>query len=1460
VFKLKYPVDPSMAGAPPITNAPHSQFDLERLNPKTFLGRATQAIARSLSGPILGLLREFAPRLRIGRLLILTRHSDVVAVLNDDRAFAVPFNPEMSRLAQGATFMLGLDGGAHACQRTPVEALLGADRAADLTSFASEVAKALLSNSGGRIDVIRDYFARISTECVCRLLGMEPDDPDRFGDWTIPLSALLFGDPFGNPVIAELADHGAWRLRGVADNAIAQAREAARYSDIQQPLSLLADLLQPDGRAWTEAEMRALMMGIATGATPTMTLLAGNIFQWLLARPTRMREAIEAAGEAPVLAGRSRLLKILLEASRFAPALDPGQFRVAREGARLPGSSDPIPADTVILAATASALKDRRIYARPDAFDPDRAQPEEHLAFGAAPHRCLGQEIAERQLDAMFRELLRQPGLRRAAGRAGRMHRVGPFPARLDVEFDIPGRPRGQAMVTILLPAPHAQGARREEIESEVRALDAGRWQDALEATGIVHFASLSLIDCRRNAKPEPRLLLELSSDGDWPDCLRAVEEEASDLLEPLLRLAGTPVGRFGLARHLSRHRLRVHRWPWGSTGLNFNGQSLFSVHAKIEARAVANFATRAIDLYLRVNPSVQAGRPMDAIRFVRGLMVDPYRLSPRLARPVFKDRKIEELAREAASIKGSLWRPGRHTLPWVDWVAPDRLSVLSRFLHSPDALPIWIALAIVAMGIGAVAMLALAPLGGMASGWVGPLMLVLTSAIVLTLVVAGLALWRFWTTLRQLEDRDWPDGRSPSLPWVKRVAGSEDRPGHLQNHFISVSRLKAGPVRRLTLALAMWGIEKLLAHGFPPGFASDIGTIHTARWVRLPGSRELLFTANYDGSWESYLEDFIMLAHEGQTAAWSNAEGFPPTRGLSGRGASDGDRFKRWVRLQQQPTGAWYTRFPRLSMDRIRRDAEIVQGLAQAATDVEARRWLTLFGSRPPKRDMLDLEDVQTVVLSGARKLTHGACFLVRLPAEVMARRQLLEALRVGSGLLPPIAFGMPAIDAGLVRPPAPTAWIAFSARGLSRIGLTEEAYATFDIPFQTGMRKRAGLLGLRDCKWIWNDKTVDFAYTILATEDDLLAARQAALEHFSAHGARIERVVELAPVQGSVDREPFGFRDGISQPVLKDVRSDLARASPNDVVAPGELLFGHPGNDGHVNTPPRVQAERDPLGLLPDAASTVAGVFPAFRDLGRNGCMVALQQFEQDVPGFQQFCGQVAHRLLSDYPALARATVVSDEWVAAKFVGRWRDGSPLVERPTRVATKRSDAGASNGFGYATEDPMGLRCPLGAHIRRANPRDALEPMGPRSLARSNRHRILRRGRAWRDPAGRSRGLLFVGLCTSLERQFEFIQRGWLSSENFNTLDGEADPIMGPHSHPDARVSEQGLTGVFTIPTDKGPLRVEGMRSFVTLLGGGYFFLPGRAGFDYLLWLAEAQARRREKNGLPGDVSRQAAL
>jgi len=110
------------------------------------------------------------------------------------------------------------------------------------------------------------------------------------------------------------------------------------------------------------------------------------------------------------------------------------------------------------------------------------------------------------------------------------------------------------------------------------------------------------------------------------------------------------------------------------------------------------------------------------------------------------------------------------------------------------------------------------------------------------------------------------------------------------------------------------------------------------------------------------------------------------------------------------------------------------------------------------------------------------------------------------------------------------------------------------------------------------------------------------------------------------------------------------------------------------------------------------------------------------------------------------------------------------------------------NDFLFGAEDPQALRCPFGAHIRRANPRESFTRGSQGQLAITNRHRFHRVGCRYRQPAGKPPGLFFMCLDADLERQFEFVQQTWLQSPSFHGLMDERDPVIGsrhPHQQPD---------------------------------------------------------------------------
>jgi Dyp-type peroxidase family len=330
-------------------------------------------------------------------------------------------------------------------------------------------------------------------------------------------------------------------------------------------------------------------------------------------------------------------------------------------------------------------------------------------------------------------------------------------------------------------------------------------------------------------------------------------------------------------------------------------------------------------------------------------------------------------------------------------------------------------------------------------------------------------------------------------------------------------------------------------------------------------------------------------------------------------------------------------------------------------------------------------------------------------------------------------------------------------------------------------------------------------------ATADRLSARCDELIGGAESGGLRLlDRLVtsELTPT------ENFGFHDGISQPQLEGLG---ARRAPGEVKA-GEFVLGYPNEYGLLTERPLLPPSADPTALLPREAG-------GHCDLGRNGSYLVLRTLRQDVDAFHAFT-DTATRDANGRPDPAQAALL-----AAKIVGRWPSGAPLVQAPGQDDPSLAD---SNDFGYHEFDARGLACPLGSHVRRTNPRDSLEP-GPgteASMAINRRHRLLRRGRAYGSPtSGEECGVHFICLNANLARQYEFVQHTWVNNPVFNGLEDETDPLVGRRS---------SKRSYFTTPARPVRRRYTELPQFVHVRGGAYFFLPG---IRALRFLADANSQ-----------------
>jgi Dyp-type peroxidase family len=448
-----------------------------------------------------------------------------------------------------------------------------------------------------------------------------------------------------------------------------------------------------------------------------------------------------------------------------------------------------------------------------------------------------------------------------------------------------------------------------------------------------------------------------------------------------------------------------------------------------------------------------------------------------------------------------------------------------------------------------------------------------------------------------------------------------------------------------------------------------------------------------------------------------------------------------------------------------------------------------------------LDLGDIQGLFARGYREHRYARFTIIAI-GKPSAGHALLE------WLLPRITTAAPfSGDVALQ--------VAFTASGLRQLGLPDHVVTGFAAEFRQGMTNtnRSRFLGDTEESdprgWAWggpDGPPADGLLMIYATDPGLLERWQAELRQQLGKSG-ITGTTEL-PARELGDTEPFGFHDGISQPIIAGLPK-AARAMRT--VPAGEFVLGYPNARGQLAGRPLLPASEDPGRLLlPDPAGSGAV------DFGRNGSYLVFRQLEQDVEGFWQFVDAATRRADGSPDSGDRAAL------AAKMVGRWASGAPLVKAPHHDTPALAD---DNDFAYR-DDPRGLACPIGAHIRRANPRDSLGPEPAASLDASDRHRLLRRARSY-GPAGGT-GLYFICLAGDLARQFEFVQHTWLNSTTFNGLYDDADPLTGSR-HP------AGAT--FTIPARPVRRRYRGLPQFVRTRGGAYFFLPGVSAVRYLAQL-----------------------
>jgi Dyp-type peroxidase family len=530
-----------------------------------------------------------------------------------------------------------------------------------------------------------------------------------------------------------------------------------------------------------------------------------------------------------------------------------------------------------------------------------------------------------------------------------------------------------------------------------------------------------------------------------------------------------------------------------------------------------------------------------------------------------------------------------------------------------------------------------------------------------------------------------------------------------------------------------------------------------------------------------------------------------------------------------------------------------------------------------------LDLADIQGNILRpyGRQGFPNARYVFLHFQDAKLGRR-FVDAIRLK--VTTAVRWNSEASYPGKIVVPRPeVAWnIGFTWYGLYALDLPTTTLREFPSEFIDGMAKRADILGDRGLgdrqdefmrRWdpIWlqshNDPNLKVHALIqlnapMNPDGTPVAALAAAMDALTklaqdnkvtvlrGHGGDgtggpyQEASAILASVDGELKptaKEHFGFTDGFGDPVfegqfpedkknLRAIGEGAIRPGPFKAdrswrpLATGEFLLGYPDEAQEIGPMPQ------PFGFT------------------RNGTFMAYRKLHQNTGSFQSYLDRVAESYAS---MMGMPKEHARETIMAKMAGRWCDGVPVTQAPTYAEwqqfRKRHPIERKPGhrkrqenenlrpyvdFTYR-QDPKGIKCPLSSHMRRANPRDMLDPTfdaeDPQSgngSVLNNRRRILRRGL----PYGRSdfenprdegeHGIIFMAVCASLFRQFEFVQQQWMNYGLDFNAGNDTCPVVGNHDE-DAK---------FVIPGDpdkkQPPFFCDRLPQFVETRGGEYFFIP----------------------------------
>ena len=436
-----------------------------------------------------------------------------------------------------------------------------------------------------------------------------------------------------------------------------------------------------------------------------------------------------------------------------------------------------------------------------------------------------------------------------------------------------------------------------------------------------------------------------------------------------------------------------------------------------------------------------------------------------------------------------------------------------------------------------------------------------------------------------------------------------------------------------------------------------------------------------------------------------------------------------------------------------------------------------------------LELDDIQSGVLR-PRPAPYVATYIALRIDELKAGQELMQ--------------NVAKVVTSAANPSSPSAdtWVsvALTYQGLKALGVPQQSLDSFSWEFRQGMAARAKDLGdtgeSGPENWEKPLGSPEIHVIIVAVSRDAetleaaLARARKTYEGMKGIAAIWRQDCHALPNE----KEPFGFKDGISHPAIEG--SGIPGSNPKEKpLKAGEFVLGYTDEMGGVqNTNPEL--------------------------LGRNGTYIVFRKLHQRVADFRKYLKSNA------------TGEMDEELLAAKMMGRWRSGAPLALCPFHDNPEiGADSKRNNDFLFEQDDAAGFKTPGGSHIRRTSPRDATIA----GVARI--HRMIRRGTAYGplvpegvlDDDGVDRGLMFAFVGANIGRQFEFVQSQWINDGIFFGANTDKDPITG--------AMQPGES--FTVPKRPVRRRLHGLPRFVVTRGGEYCFMPG---IRALRWLAGLDA------------------